>query len=98
MREWESKETSKINDKLVEPYRIPRNEKKIWKEFPNVFFDINIDHHSVGIIVFELFHDVPYTSENFRALCTGEKGKGQSSKNLHYKGSIIHKVIPDFMI
>jgi peptidylprolyl isomerase len=65
---------------------------------PRVFFDITIGDQPAGRIVMELRADVvPETAENFRALCTGEKGTGPSGKPLHYKGSTFHRVIPNFM-
>ncbi|RWR79220.1 peptidyl-prolyl cis-trans isomerase-like protein [Cinnamomum micranthum f. kanehirae] len=65
---------------------------------PRVYFDIMIGGAQAGRIVMELYADTtPRTAENFRALCTGEKGKGRRGKPLHYKGSTFHRVIPGFM-
>jgi len=51
----------------------------------------------VGLILQLRADVVPKTAENFRALCTGEKGTGSSGKPLHFKGSAFHRVIPNFM-
>ena len=65
---------------------------------PIVFFDMTIGGAPAGRIEMTLRADVvPRTAENFRALCTGEKGTGQSGKPLHFKGSAFHRVITDFM-
>lgn len=65
---------------------------------PRVFFDISIGGKPAGRLSFELFADkVPKTAENFRALCTGEKGTGVSGKPLSYRGCAFHRIIPDFM-
>ena len=64
-----------------------------------VFFEVEVNGESIGRITFGLFGDVvPKTVENFRALCTGEKGIGASGKKLSYVGSPFHRIIPQFMI
>jgi cyclophilin family peptidyl-prolyl cis-trans isomerase len=52
---------------------------------------------NIGRLVFELFNDqAPETCENFRALCTGEKGQsGKTGTVLHYKDTILHRIVPN---
>lgn len=65
---------------------------------PMVFLDIEVRgsggrKEAAGRVEIELFADVvPRTAENFRCLCTGEKGK-----RLHFKGSKFHRIVPGFM-
>jgi cyclophilin family peptidyl-prolyl cis-trans isomerase len=60
--------------------------------------DISINGKAAGRIEVALYPDCPKTAENFRCLCTGEKGKGLAGKPLHYKGNQFHKIITHFMI
>lgn len=64
------------------------------------FFDVQLGGLPAGRIVFELYTGTtPRTCENFRALCTGERGVGRTTgKPLHYKGVIFHRVVKDFMV
>ncbi|XP_072050635.1 uncharacterized protein [Amphiura filiformis] len=58
---------------------------------PRCFFEVSANGKPMGKITFELHKDVvPHTAENFRALCTKEKGFG-------YEGSAFHRIIPGFM-
>jgi cyclophilin family peptidyl-prolyl cis-trans isomerase len=85
--EKEVAKTKKVHDKLPE----------FDQENVQTFFDFEIgnkgDTMIKGRVVFELFtKQVPKTAENFRAICTGEKGS-----DYHYKGNVFHRVIKGFM-
>jgi len=72
-------------EKTAGPPEKPKEEKKgsvapKIKSIYKVFLEIEIEGKNEGRVEFELFADCPKTSENFRALCTGEKGKGKKGR------------------
>ncbi|KAJ6765925.1 PEPTIDYL-PROLYL CIS-TRANS ISOMERASE [Salix purpurea] len=76
-----------------------KEEEQEYEITHRVFLDVDIDDQRQGRIVIGLYgKDASKTAENFRALCTGEKGKGVSGKPLHYKGTPFHRIISGFMI
>mmetsp|Transcript_70265 Transcript_70265/g.206087 ORF Transcript_70265/g.206087 Transcript_70265/m.206087 type:complete len:429 (-) Transcript_70265:66-1352(-) len=73
---------------------------QIKEKRPTVFLEIELHSRKLGSISLELFGDVvPRTVENFRCLCTGEKGVSPvNGKALHFKGSRFHKILPGSII
>lgn len=65
-----------------------------------VYFEISIDGKSAGTITFGLFGlELPKAVDNFRGLAACDRGKGKiTGKDLCYKGSLFHRIIPDFGI
>lgn len=101
IREIEKKEKSMFN-KMFSAQLYTETDKSDYSdpENPVVYLDIAIGEKAPQRIEIELFKNmVPKTAENFRALCTGEKGNAPGcGKPLHYKGTIFHRLIKDFMI
>ena len=66
----------------------------VWRgtTLPRVFFDLVCGNELLGRLVIELWPDkAPKSAENFRALCTGERGVSKRSRRtLHYEGSRFH--------
>jgi peptidylprolyl isomerase len=76
-------------------YDIPDIEKPLGNE---VWMEITAGEKHLGKIVARLFNDVPKTTENFKCLITGEKGRGVSGKRLTYRRTHFHRIVPGFMI
>ncbi|ESR35869.1 peptidyl-prolyl cis-trans isomerase CYP21-1 [Citrus sinensis] len=74
-------------------------EEDVFEITHRVYLDVDIEEQRLGRIVIGLYGQVvPKTVENFRALCTGEKGTGASGKPLHYKGKPFHRIVSGFVI
>ncbi|KAE9355787.1 hypothetical protein PF008_g3912 [Phytophthora fragariae] len=64
-----------------------------------VYFDVSISGSPAGRITFRLYPGLPKTRENFRSLCTGERGLGRTTgQPLHYKKTPFHRIIKGFML
>jgi cyclophilin family peptidyl-prolyl cis-trans isomerase len=63
------------------------------------WMDVSVDGKKLFHFKFELYSDIcPITCENFRCLCTGEKGNGPTTGlPMHFKGTEFHRVISGFM-
>ena len=70
---------------------LPRNARELW-------LIAAVRWYRVGVWTQLFKGQVPLTAENFRCLCTGEKGQTHSGVTLHYKDCYVHRVIPGLLI
>ena len=93
-QQFQPARVQKLPREMPPPVVKPRKPQGTSSKRPICFLDIAIGGKMAGRIVLELFSDItPKTCENFRAICTGEKGG-----NLSYKGCPFHRIIPQFMV
>lgn len=101
LKNMKNKEKKVFANMFSEPLVVEEPVRNDWSDPTNpvVYMDVQIGSAPAERMEFELFKNaVPKTVENFRALCTGEKGVGKCGKPLAYKGSIFHRLIKGFMI
>lgn len=90
---WLQEHAGETLNKEEETVNKQENETQIkkGKQNPQVYFDLSVGKQEIGRIIMMLRADiVPKTAENFRCLCTHEKGFG-------YQGSSLHRIIPEFV-
>ncbi|XP_062510742.1 probable inactive peptidyl-prolyl cis-trans isomerase-like 6 [Corticium candelabrum] len=76
------------NDAYLDRFKDP--------ELQFVFLDVAVDNEPAGKLVFELYKQkCPKTCDNFKMLCTGEMGESSNKVTLHYKTSVIHRIVPN---
>eukprot|EP01041_Mallomonas_annulata_P011791 gene11791-24707_t len=99
IKKYVGKENELIQ-KLKAKYYIDQQQQSAHGEGPMVFMTFTASNQLLGKIVFKLYMDqVPLTSENFRSLCTGEKGVCKISKaKLHYMNCRLHRIVPGFVV
>nr|ABM55548.1 putative peptidyl-prolyl cis-trans isomerase E [Maconellicoccus hirsutus] len=86
---WLQKYAGKTEEELKAATESEKDPTKV--KNPQVYFDVKVGNKEIGRITMMLRSDVvPKTAENFRCLCTHEKGFG-------FQGSTFHRIIPDFM-
>jgi cyclophilin family peptidyl-prolyl cis-trans isomerase len=68
-------------------------------EGPLCYLKFSVNGQPAGRVVVKLYQDkTPLAADNFKCLCTGEKGMGRLGKPLCYRGSKVHRIVPRFCI
>ncbi len=102
------REAAAAKEKAASPSPARGNEREPARDLtglPRTFFDVEIAGVPKGRIVFALYTDVsPLAAENFRALCTGEKGRVPRGEQREgegqaywFKGKEFYRIIDQFI-